>query len=406
MAVDEQTLSTVFSVALASLEDEPPAPVPEWRELHPETPPRSPEEAQRLIDGASYIASRGLESFNQLKTWIHLAEGQPWIKHIQVQGAVANNHSVVVKYLLDEVGVDINCLDSRNGCTPLHYACIWGRPGLAVLLLSRGADMSITTPKDETALRIAVARLEKLKRVRDSYDNIEEMRREGQMLVDILQGVTGEGYAAWARRQINNHFVQKHSPRLISAAQRLELVVMRALVHTGRAAVLTCEEQTARELERLRAARPVKSLDEAMQDAGLANKTMQRQVKKLLEVQTVEELVVVTREDVAELDELSSAERRTLWQFISAQKAEFDAVSAGQESPKTTATGRGGGATSIGTSKKASKKKGGSNGKAKKSPTSYRGHWDANSAIAFVFRPDLPMDAFTVVAKLLYSYSS
>jgi len=56
--------------------------------------------------------------------------------------ASMNGHVEVVRYLLDQ-GADINA-NGCNGQTPLYVACREGRLGVVELLMSRGADPTIT----------------------------------------------------------------------------------------------------------------------------------------------------------------------------------------------------------------------------------------------------------------------
>ena len=67
---------------------------------------------------------------------------------------------------------------------------------------------------------MAMQRVTRLEAVPDNYTDITMMRREGQELVDILQGCTdARGYKDWAGAQINSYHVQRHSPKLISTSQ-------------------------------------------------------------------------------------------------------------------------------------------------------------------------------------------
>lgn len=201
---------------------------------------------------------------------------------------------------------------------------------------------------------------------------------------------------------------------------------------------------------------PPMTLEEAMQKHGLLDaenpKVMMRQMHKLLEVRTLEDLKKVTREDVAELDELTPAERRSLWLFASAYQTK-----------KVTDGSSGSGPGSGEKSKKSSKKKKNSNdldsllSEGVKKPTTkktnktstkhvpaaaaaaassnieqvntsltalsleentdkedskekdskekdYTRHWeDPQSTTQFLFRHDLPGDAFSVIIRMMYS---
>eukprot|EP00617_Octactis_speculum_P017357 CAMPEP_0185771688 /NCGR_PEP_ID=MMETSP1174-20130828/64667_1 /TAXON_ID=35687 /ORGANISM="Dictyocha speculum, Strain CCMP1381" /LENGTH=246 /DNA_ID=CAMNT_0028457617 /DNA_START=39 /DNA_END=776 /DNA_ORIENTATION=+ len=213
---------------------------PRWRELHPERVPETQEDADRLSDGAAYIASRGGESLPELRKWLKAGKGQPWTRNIGVHGAVANGHALVVRVLLDQGGVDVDLTDKKTGYSPLHQATVWGRPGVAVLLLSRGANRHALTREGETALQMADERLKKLLEVSDFYDDILTMRREARELTALFRGIDAVGgYPEWARHQTSNKFVQRHSPRLVMATNRLALVKLRELFHAGRAHAVT-----------------------------------------------------------------------------------------------------------------------------------------------------------------------
>jgi hypothetical protein len=166
-----------------------------------------------------------------------------------VHGAVANNWPEPIKLCLThpDVGSDVNGPD-KDGLTPLHFAAIWGRPNLTVLLLSLGADPTLRDKRsDNTPFDTARQRLSKLLQPKlDSYEGIEEMRTEGQELVDIFQGLSniGNDYKAWASREVRNRYVQRHSPRLIGHRQRQQLGLLRELVLRQRATVSDLEEAT------------------------------------------------------------------------------------------------------------------------------------------------------------------
>lgn len=92
------------------------------------------------------------------------------------------------------------------------------------------------------------------------------------------------------------------------------------------------------------------------------------------------ELGKVTREDVAELDELDAKDRRELWKWIQANQPEKE-----PEKPKK---------------KKLSKKKAAEARAAEEKATAaltYR------KALQIAFRPELPNDAFNVIVTLLFS---
>ena len=117
--------------------------------------PTTAAEALILSDAASYIASKGNEQLALLKEWIEIGRGEAWTRDIKVHGAAVNGHTNVVKYLLDEVeGIDVCAVDEKTGYAPLHMAAVWGRPGIIVLLLSRGARLEQLNREGQTALEV------------------------------------------------------------------------------------------------------------------------------------------------------------------------------------------------------------------------------------------------------------
>lgn len=67
------------------------------------------------------------------------------------------NRLDIVKYLLDEVGVDVN-QPGEQGFTPLHIAAKFNYPQLGEELLARGARMDLLTREEKTARDLAAAR--------------------------------------------------------------------------------------------------------------------------------------------------------------------------------------------------------------------------------------------------------
>mmetsp|Transcript_82476 Transcript_82476/g.160861 ORF Transcript_82476/g.160861 Transcript_82476/m.160861 type:complete len:511 (+) Transcript_82476:40-1572(+) len=466
-------------------------PVPRWNELTPEIPPTNEEETKRLADGASYMASRGPDGIVELRRWIAVGSGQQWLRRTQVHGAVANNWVEPIKLCLTHPDVlsDVNGVD-KDGLTPLHFAAIWGRPNLAVLLLSLGGDPTLqdlrsgNTPFDTARQRLAKLLQPKL----DQHKDIEYMRVEGLELAGIFEGLhdVGNDYAKWAYLKFTNRYVQRHSPRLIAHRQRAELCLLRELVLRSRATVRTAVEVA--ELEQAKAeaeaallaeaAGPPKTLEGAMEEAGLlkegqgsqarsGRKIMMRQMHKFLEVSTLEDLKGVTRQDIAELDEIDPAERRMLWQFVSQHQPEETFAMAMQAEKKKSGGGAAAAASKASSKKKekSAKSKGGTGGsedgdlasllaegakigkagksakncsgaskaankstggvatlektgaaaaesssggsdptKERKADAGYQRHWpDDSSVLTFMFREDLPTDAFASIAVFLFN---
>jgi len=139
-------------------------------------------------------------------------------------------------------------------------------------------------------------------------------------------------------------------------------------------------------------------------------------------VRTLADLRGVSREAVAALDELDPAERRMLWHFVTShQPAETFAMASAKgkasgtgksKPPPKLEPGKVGapvkGGVKAGT--KDEKGKAAAGGKGECSGTlldgggDYRRHWtDEAACFGFVFRADLPDDAFSVIAKQLFN---
>ena len=436
----------------------PRAPVGQ-KDLKPEVPPTNEAEAERLAAGASYIASRGPDGLEELRRWLAVAQGQPWLKGIQVHGAVVNDWAMVVKMLLTnaEVGCDINAID-KNGYSPLHVATIWGRVSMAVLLLSLGADITVRSVDENESTPSGMARLRLsrlLKPSLDTHEDIGHMRTEGRELVNLFDSVERAGsYAAWAvEHGAANRHVQRHTPRLIANAQRAKLCLLRELLVRGRATVRSVAEQAAHEealaltaaAKARAAAGPPQTLEAAMTEAGLLKdnpRVMMRQVNKLLACKALADLTKVTRDDIAELDEIDPSERRALWHFVSMQQEKAGASRGGAgggvgepakaKKTKAKAKAKENGdldtllSEGIGAGKKKGKPKaeppapqaaaapsggcggdrgGEGGGKGRESEAEdYTRQWaDQPAVLRFVFRADLPMDAFGMIAKMMYN---
>ena len=447
-------------------------PAPQMKELLPEVPPATAEDADGLRRGFDYLASRGPDGMPEVKRWLLVAHRPaPWLRQVQVHGAVANDHIEMVKFITahPDVLADVNVVDQGTGYRPLHHATVWGRPSMAVLLMSRGADPTLRNRADATPFDMARQRLGRLLSPKlDSYDDIDYMRQEGRELVEIFEAVEKAGsYERWAAAAIGNRHVLRHSARLVSNANRTAIAVLRELVMRGRARVMAMEEVAAVEraaaeaaaAAKAAAAGPPLTLEEAMDKAGLlkeqtmdhlgrvakgsGRKIMLRQMNKLLGVDTLADLGGVTREDIAELDEIDPAERRALWHFVQqnqpaesfamaadADKKKKDKVAAKPKKKKADgdlaallAEGSGGAKKSSKAKPKAApakaaatapptpagKRSGGAEdlsatGTLAESELGYARRWpDEPTVLRFIFRSDLPTDAFSMIAKQLYN---
>ncbi len=115
-------------------------------------------------------------------------------------------------------------------------------------------------------------------------------------------------------------------------------------------------------------------------------------------MRAVADLGKVTREAVGALDEIDAGERRALWQFVSAHKA------AEMPKAKPAAAGAVGGGSSGSAVAGSAGKKATALAAAAAAASGYQRHWpDDAASLRFVFRSDLPTDAFSVIIKQLYN---
>ncbi len=93
------------------------------------------------------------------RAWAHECGHTDLARHMvaesssdDLQRAAGFGMTAEVKINLDE---DPSRIDEVSGYgTALHYACLWGYPGVAALLLERGADPNLTTCNGDSALAI------------------------------------------------------------------------------------------------------------------------------------------------------------------------------------------------------------------------------------------------------------
>lgn len=69
--------------------------------------------------------------------------------------AIFNRRPDTVSLLTQFPDVNLNSVDNENNRSPLHYAALLKNPGIAKILLSGGADLSLKDSDGETALDIA-----------------------------------------------------------------------------------------------------------------------------------------------------------------------------------------------------------------------------------------------------------
>jgi hypothetical protein len=66
-----------------------------------------------------------------------------------------------VKYLVEEVGMDVNARDA-NGNTPLHYAASRGDNEMVLYLVSKGADVMAVNRRGQTTVDAANGPLQRV----------------------------------------------------------------------------------------------------------------------------------------------------------------------------------------------------------------------------------------------------
>lgn len=74
-----------------------------------------------------------------------------------LHAAVMQNRVNIVKYLVEDCGVDID-IPGEQGYTPLHIACKFNLPELTEQFLSRGARTDLLTRDEKTARELAAGR--------------------------------------------------------------------------------------------------------------------------------------------------------------------------------------------------------------------------------------------------------
>ena len=312
------------------------------------------------VDRCEYLASRGLTGIQPLKAIVGRAKknGWDWINRIKLHGAVMNDHSVSLTYLVDTVGECLLDLQDEEGNTALHHGCIWGRNSCVVYLLSKGAALDLLNKKGESVLEMAETRQKKLLNTVDDVASakgdltkadIEKMIVEGQDLIRILEGsmVQGLGYREFAKRNSGHHLVAKHSPWAVTASMRLDLCLLRSLVLKDRAFLtdfvdkapddkaVEGDEAGKKPLAEEKAPAagvPQVSIEEALKQGNLTEKCYSRSMR-YLQVTTVTDLREIRKDMIAQLD-LSAKERRQLWLFIKDKQQHVGSTAGDEKKPK------------------------------------------------------------------------
>jgi hypothetical protein len=329
---------------------------------------------QKLIDRASYLASRGPSGMGALKGFTgrhrvraRKANNYPgaiaWFQRIPLHGAATNRWVDTMAYMCDHLKSSLDTITDKG--TALHQSVIWGHTTCVVWLLERGADYTLVNGDGDTPLQLAVKRQGKFgESAADSKKDMSEeefqlLVKAGRELIRILACVEEHGYRYFARKHPGNEFVQEHSQWAVREAARADVAVLRALVsQKGRATIKSLQQVKSdleneavrlaqeKELTALREKRAAQGQD--AEEKGLTLEDLMEQDGCLdlihglhaMDVRTPGDLRCVERQMVAKVERLNSKERRQLWLFVKAQKAKMDelpeAVAADKKEAKKT----------------------------------------------------------------------
>ena len=101
----------------------------------------------KALKSADYLASRGADGIAALKDLCKqkkvggttLPKG--WQQKIPLQGACMNSHmNTSLKFLVEEIKVDLDAPEPLSGDLPIHTAVAWGRPGGRGLSTGQGRE--------------------------------------------------------------------------------------------------------------------------------------------------------------------------------------------------------------------------------------------------------------------------
>jgi len=90
-------------------------------------------------------------------TTIHIANNGWTTLHFTITGSTIfrNDHYKTVKWLMDEMITDINCVTNYSKFTPLHIVAISGELEIVKWLYDRNADVGLKTQDGFTAIKLA-----------------------------------------------------------------------------------------------------------------------------------------------------------------------------------------------------------------------------------------------------------
>jgi ankyrin repeat protein len=129
-------------VTIASIADNRPARLPNGRTEGEAV--EAPKLAARIVAGV---------------TPLQVASGAGYDGNFQVNAP--GGWMAAVKYLVEEMGADVNEADNR-GYTPLHNAAFRGDNEMILYLISKGADVHVETKSGDTAVDMANGPVQRL----------------------------------------------------------------------------------------------------------------------------------------------------------------------------------------------------------------------------------------------------
>jgi len=347
---------------------------------------------------------------------------------IAVNGFITQPNFQILRFLCDELKVktlSAKILRYR----PLDLAIIWGLPDVVVYLLSRGADPMFHT--DSSAVKKARDRQRNLQDAFDKgvdgaeYENfvitkaqIKPLLEEGLGMIKVLEGVQSHGcYRDWALANFGHPLVQRFSRAMRTAEDRYQLVLIRALVSHGRAALFSDEDRVVisekAAAEAAKRAREERSVQDVLKDAGFDDRLARMvcdtfgvtTMKSLQQSKLPADVVEKQLEILVRQGHMVEGQRRRFARIVrevDEPVAETSKAVSSKPEPKSVAKSKAKASAAPGNAALlalASKNAGYAKAapKSKKSTTVVK-----VDAIALAFAVDLPDSSFMVITRFLY----
>lgn len=260
--------------------------------------------------------SRDGSGLAELKRIVMTAPDAPWVRQIELNGAVMTGDFSSLRYLVDEVKVESMNVKTQ-GYYPLHLSIIWGKVDVMVYLLTRGADPMFGG--ESCAVALASRRQQRLRqglgRAEDGaeFENfcitksqIKPLIEQGLVMLEVLQGIELHGsYRTWAQHNGSHPLVQRFSSHIHAAEPRYQLAVLRALVLASRASLRSADERAALAAEAAAQAAARAKEEQPLMDALVKDgfsATVAKDIQGKLRIPTVGELraAAPSREDIEE----------------------------------------------------------------------------------------------------------